>query len=130
MAQKIITQEIRKQLPELYGQESIKDPTVFMKLFTPWAGWTWLVTEASYDSEGKGPYDYTMFGFAYDAGYPEGAELGYLSLKELMDVKGPVGLRVERDMYFKPCLLSEAKQRLHGLRRLEHTCHNMESPRL
>jgi Protein of unknown function (DUF2958) len=33
-------------------------------------------------------------------------ELGYFSLDELEDVRGSMGLRVERDLYFTPCPLS------------------------
>jgi len=29
-------------------------------------------------------------------------ELGYFSLKELQSVKGPMGLPIDRDLYFKP----------------------------
>jgi len=29
-------------------------------------------------------------------------ELGYFSLKELQRVKGPLGLQIERDLYFEP----------------------------
>jgi hypothetical protein len=29
-------------------------------------------------------------------------ELGYFSLKELKEVKGPMGLPIERDLYYEP----------------------------
>jgi hypothetical protein len=34
-------------------------------------------------------------------------ELGYFSLDELEQLRGPLGLPVERDLYWKPTLLSE-----------------------
>jgi hypothetical protein len=34
-------------------------------------------------------------------------ELGYFSLKELRKVKGPLGLSVERDLYFEPKSLND-----------------------
>jgi hypothetical protein len=37
------------------------------------------------------------------------AELGYFSLSELESVRGPWGLPIERDLWFKPCPLSEVK---------------------
>lgn len=36
-------------------------------------------------------------------------ELGYFSLEELESISGPGGLKIERDMYFKPCTLREAR---------------------
>ena len=33
-------------------------------------------------------------------------ELGYFSLAELQSVRGPLGLRVERDLYFTPTPMS------------------------
>jgi hypothetical protein len=36
-------------------------------------------------------------------------EMGYFMLSELQSVKGPVGLKIERDMHFIPCKLSEIK---------------------
>jgi len=34
-------------------------------------------------------------------------EFGYFTLSELEGVTGPMGLKIERDLYFKPCKLSE-----------------------
>lgn len=34
-------------------------------------------------------------------------ELGYFSLSELESVKGPLGLKIERDLYFKPTTLKK-----------------------
>jgi len=89
-------------VPALYSQESVKDPIVRVKLFTPWTSWTWLVTE--YDPEEK-----LAFGFCYNAADPDGAELGYISIEELESVKGPFGLKIERDINWTPMPLSQAK---------------------
>jgi hypothetical protein len=37
-------------------------------------------------------------------------ELGYFSLKELEDTRGPLGLLIERDMHFKPQPLSVVRE--------------------
>lgn len=37
------------------------------------------------------------------------AELGYFSLSELEEVRGPLGLPIERDEHFKPKTLQELK---------------------
>ena len=70
------------------------DPFPVVKLFTPDAGATWLLTEAY--PEGL---DVRLFGLC-DLGMGC-LELGYLMLSEIEDVRGKLGLPVERDLYFK-----------------------------
>jgi hypothetical protein len=95
---KLITEELRKALPTLYSQESEKDPMVICKFFAVWTSWTWYAIEF----DGKDSF------FGYVAGdYPE---LGYFSLSELQNLNGPMGLSIERDMYFEPTKLSEIKK--------------------
>lgn len=66
-----------------------------VKFFTPWSNWTWYATE--FDGED------TFFGLVY--GFER--ELGYFSLRELEKIRGPMGLCIERDLYFTPRKLSE-----------------------
>jgi hypothetical protein len=87
---KLMTQEVAQQIPALYSQEHKKDPTVYVKFFTPWSHWTWYVTEF----DGKD----TFFGFVQG----DFDEWGYFSLSELESVTGPFGLRIERELYFRP----------------------------
>jgi hypothetical protein len=91
------------KIPALYAQEDARDATVHVRLFTPWAGWTWLLTE--YDRKER-----LAFGYCYNAFAPHDAELGYVSIEELESVKGPFGLFIERDVCFEPMPLSEAKR--------------------
>ena len=91
---KLLTQELKKQLPALYSQENEKDPMVYAKFFLSMTKWTWFATEF----DGKDSF----FGFVAGE-YPE---LGYFSLSELESVEGPYGLGVERDRYFEPVRLS------------------------
>ena len=70
------------------------DPVPVVKLFTPDAGATWLITEA-YPEDG----DLRLFGLM-DLGLG-GPELGYAMLSEIEDARGKRGLPVERDLYFK-----------------------------
>lgn len=93
----LITKEIAKKIPKLYSQEHIKDPVVWAKLFTPWAQWTWYILE----------WDQKDRFFGWVVGHDK--ELGYFSLKELESVKGPFGLKIERDRYFTPTRLSKVK---------------------
>jgi hypothetical protein len=94
---KLLTKEIRQQLPELYSNEEVTDPVVIAKFFTPWTSWTWYATE--FDGVD------TFFGLV--VGHE--IELGYFSLAELESVRGPGGLTIERDVSFKPTKLSEVR---------------------
>jgi len=93
---KLLTKEIRKKLPLLYAQE-IKggDAIAYVKFFTPDSSWTWYATEF----DGKD----TFFGLV--DGHEK--ELGYFMLSELQSARGPLGLPIERDLYWKPQMLKE-----------------------
>lgn len=62
-----------------------------VKLFAPWGAATWLLTELDADGIAFGLCDLGM-------GEPE---LGYVDLNELTALRGPFGLKIERDMHFK-----------------------------
>jgi len=68
------------------------DPRPVVKLFTPDARATWLLTELD-PEDGD-----TAFGLCdLGLGMPE---LGSVRLSELASVRGPLGLPLERDLYF------------------------------
>ncbi len=69
------------------------DPYPVVKLFTPDAGATWLLTELD-------PEDPDLaFGLCdLGLGCPE---LGYVRLSEIETVRGKLGLPVERDLFFQ-----------------------------
>ena len=63
-----------------------------MKLFTPDANANWLLTEIDAEDADR------AFGLCdLGLGCPE---LGYVSLNELDSLRGPMGLKVERDLHF------------------------------
>ncbi|MGE4055462.1 MAG: DUF2958 domain-containing protein [Vicinamibacterales bacterium] len=65
-----------------------------VKLFTPDAGATWLLTELDPDDPDL------AFGLCdLGLGFPE---LGYVRLTELAAVRGRLGLPIERDRYLDP----------------------------
>jgi len=106
---KLLTQEIKSKIPKLYAQEKKgTEAIVHVKFFTPWTSWTWYATEgeAQYDDEGN-EIDFLFFGLV--EGFE--TELGYFSLKEFESVTGPCGLKIERDMYFRPCTIKEIRER-------------------
>lgn len=92
----LITDEQREQLLG-NGRSSVEredfDPPPVVKLFTPDADATWLLTEIDPDDNDR------AFGLCdLGQGFPE---LGYVSLAELHAVRGRLGLPVERDLHFK-----------------------------
>jgi hypothetical protein len=89
----LLTQELRASLPPLYAQEGNSNPIVHAKFFTPDSNWTWFITEGGTEGE-----DFIFFG--YVIGFEE--EWGYSALSELERVRGPLGLPIERDLYFRP----------------------------
>ena len=96
---KLLTKEIRKKLPALYSQEHLGSKAVaVVKFFTPSSSWTWWATEGS-EQDG----DFIFFGLV--EGHER--ELGYFSLSELEKVRGPLGLKIERDLYWQPKTLEE-----------------------
>ena len=102
---KLLTKEIRENLPPLYAQDGKGGKAVvYLKLFTPDSGFTWWITEGSPIKDESGTeVDFHFFGLV------EGQfkELGYVSLKELEEVRGPMGLPIERDLHWQPKTLEE-----------------------
>jgi hypothetical protein len=95
----LLTKEIREKIPKLYSQEKLGDKAkIYAKFFTPWSNWTWYATEGepAIDENGN-EEDFTFFGYVQGLE----CEFGYFSLKELESIKGPFGLKIERDLYFK-----------------------------
>lgn len=92
---KLITDEQRTHLLA-NGRQSLEqenfDPAPVVKLFTPDAGATWLLTEMDPDD-----HDHAFGLCDLGLGYPE---LGWVSLAELAIVRGRLGLPVERDLHF------------------------------
>ena len=102
---KLLPKEIREQLPPLYSQDGKGGKAVvYVKYFTPSSSWTWFATEGEpvLDESGK-EVDFKFFGLV--EGHEK--ELGYFVLSELEEVRGPMGLPIERDLHFKPKMLEE-----------------------
>jgi hypothetical protein len=102
---KLLPQEIREKLPSLYSQDGKGGKAVvYVKYFTPSSSWTWYATEGEpiLDESGK-EVDFKFFGLV--DGHEK--ELGYFVLSELEEVRGPMGLPIERDLHFKPKTLEE-----------------------
>ena len=86
----------REKLPPLHSGEKLGlDAIPQVKFFTPDSNWTWYASE--FDGED------IFFGLV--SGFE--VELGYFSHMELKEVKGPLGLPIERDLHFEPKSLRE-----------------------
>lgn len=86
-----------------------RDPFPVVKLFMPDAGATWLLTECDPDEPDR------LFGLCdLGLGFPE---LGWASLSEIKEIRGHLGLPVERDASFvasKPLSAYAEKARANG----------------
>ena len=91
----LIPISILENIPDLYETERSLNPICQVKIFTPDAQGTWYIIEISKQHKS------TCYG--YVVGFE--SELGYFSLKELENIKGALGLGVERDISFKPTAL-------------------------
>jgi len=102
---KLLPKDIREQLPPLYSQDGKGGKAVvYAKYFTPSSSWSWYITEGEpVLDESQNEVDYKFFGLVF--GHEK--ELGYVLLSELEEVRGPMGLPIERDLYFKPKKLEE-----------------------
>ena len=72
------------------GQMPDADHIPVVKFFNPFGQGTWLATELDEDGD-------ILFGLA-DLGYPE---LGSWSLSEMVAIRLPFGLGIERDLHFE-----------------------------
>jgi hypothetical protein len=98
-AYQLIPDDLLSVIPRLYATEQITDPEVYVKIFTPDSSWTWMVVE--YD-----PDERLCFGLVKGME----TELGYFSLAELEEVRGPLGLPIERDLHWEHRPLSECQK--------------------
>lgn len=89
----LITDEQRQQLLANGADENPdRDPLPVVKLFTPDANATWLLTELMPAQPD------IAFGLCdLGIGFPE---LGYVSIAELEELRGPLSMPIERDIHF------------------------------
>jgi hypothetical protein len=95
----LMNDEVRAALPPLYTSEdkSLEETMATVKYFTPWGNWTWYAVEF----DGQDTFFGLVNGFEM--------ELGNFSLSELSGVVGPMGMTIERDLYWEPRSLAEIK---------------------
>lgn len=94
---KLLTKKIIAALPTFNSTEPIplNEKIVICKFFTPDSNWTWFVFEGeAIDTHSPTrKMDYQFFGMVH--GFEK--EMGDFLLSELDDVRGSLGLPIERD---------------------------------
>jgi len=93
----LVTEELQARFKEVGSQESSKDPIIIAKLFNPVGAATWYLTE--YDPQNQIAFGYVT-GLAHD-------EWGYVWIPELEDIQLPMGMTIERDIYFSEEVFSK-----------------------
>jgi Protein of unknown function (DUF2958) len=109
----LLDDESRAKLPNLYSNEHLGvEALAQVKFFAPDGSWTWYASEGSpvdangYFDTDKEKVDFLFFGLVI--GFE--IEYGYFSLSELAEVRGALGLPIERDLYFEPRPLGELEK--------------------
>ena len=102
----LMTKALEERFAQVGRQEEVKDPIVIAKFFNPAGRGYWFATE--YDPKDKIFFGYvSLFGDYND-------EWGSFSLEELESLELPLGMKIERDLYFKECPASQViKQYTH-----------------
>ena len=92
---KIITKAIEAAFAKQgdTSKKSMKDIKIVLKLFNPTGAGTWYLYEK---------LDEDVYMCFANLGDSEMAELGTVSMQELMSFRGMFGLGIERDMHFDP----------------------------
>lgn len=104
-----LTKEERERLPALGCAEADADSVAQVKYFDPSGSWTWYGVEFD-------PKEERFYGLVVGAE----TELGYFTLAELREVRGRMGLGVERDRHFKPARLSVIAPALYPAQGANH----------
>ncbi len=88
---RLMTKTLEKRLAQV-GEQDIPDPIVVAHFFNPCGSGDWYVTAYH-------PEDRLIFGWAEIV--PGMGEWGYTSIDELQTFKGPLGIGIERDLYWR-----------------------------
>ena len=101
----LLPAEVAAQLPALYATDGQGDAViVWARWFTPDSGWAWYAVE----------WDGADLCFGLVEGLE--VELGYFSLAELAEARGPMGLAIERDQQWRPRALGDVRREIDDRR--------------
>ena len=93
---KLLTKSITEKATKQYDRGSDMEQMVVAKFFNPVGSWTWYLMNMAENGD-------------YCWGIVDGhaVEMGSFSIKELEDLQLPLGMKIERDLYFEPVKASE-----------------------
>lgn len=102
-----ITPEVSEKLKaqwRICGETEVSEAhlKVWVKIFDPCGGSTWYICEQNPAHPDE------LYGLCCI----HEPEWGYVSLAELQGVKGPLGIGLERDLYFEPITIKEFKAQI------------------
>ena len=90
---KLLTEQMKKELPALGSTAEESNPMVVAHFFNPCGAGDWYVIEG-----GEVNGDYEFYGIANIIA----PDFGSFRLSELESLKLPLGLTIERDLYWQP----------------------------
>ena len=93
---KLLTNELLKRFEQIGCQDGHSDPLILAHFFNPVGAGDWYASEYY-------PENRVFFGFVSLLEQ----EWGYFSLDELESVRLPIGLKIERELYFNEIRFSE-----------------------
>jgi hypothetical protein len=94
---RLLTKTLLRRFAKV-GEQDVPNPIIVAKFFNPCGAGTWYATCYI-------PDERLFFGWAEIV--LDGGEWGYFSLDELQAYKGPFGIGIERDLYWKEKQASE-----------------------
>jgi hypothetical protein len=110
MANRLLSEELREQLPPLHSQANEKDPMVVCKFITPRNCWECYVIAGEQFEDETGEPDYRFYGLEVEG--DNKVRLTQILLSELEEPTDYFVDKAEHDVDFKPCRLSEVRARL------------------
>lgn len=87
------------------GEKNTEEIYVIAKLFNPVGGQTWYLYERESED---------IFWAFVNLGNKDFAELGTVSMTELLSLKLPFGLKIERDLHFKKMKLKDVMDKVYA----------------
>jgi hypothetical protein len=99
----LMTKAIEAKARAQYPMGSDFEQKIVAKFFDPCGSWSWYLMN-------QDPEDPDYLWGIVDG---HAVEMGSFSLSELRSYKGPLGIGIERDLYFRPMKAKELWQRLN-----------------
>jgi hypothetical protein len=105
MKNRLMTEGLRKQLPDLYAQDGAGDnAVVYARYFSLSSDWEWFATEF----DGEDTFYGLVNGFEPEFGYFSLSEMERMRIKQLAGIPA-----IERDITFRKTTIKEIKERMN-----------------